>query len=307
MSSRINIQYLGNTEIDQAKWDKCIDESGNGLIYAYSFYLDHMAKHWDALVLNDYEAVMPLIWNKKYGIYYLYQPFLTAQLGLFGKNVSAELLETFLNSIPKKFRYWDFYLNHHNVFALNDHSLYQRKNYVLNLKKSYEEIYSAYRENIQRNIKKADQVGCRPIKNFEAEKVIALAVEQMRTYTKESADNVERFRKLYHYLYKEDKAITYGILSPKEELIASCIFFFSHNRAYYILVGNHPNGRTIGASHALIDAFIKDHAGKDLLLDFEGSDIRNLAFFYSSFGAKEEMFAGIKLNRLPFYLKWMKK
>jgi hypothetical protein len=44
-----------------------------------------------------------------------------------------------------------------------------------------------------------------------------------------------------------------------------------------------------------------------MVLDFEGSDIRNLAFFYSSFGAKEENFAGVKLNRLPFYLKWMKK
>ena len=37
-----------------------------------------------------------------------------------------------------------------------------------------------------------------------------------------------------------------------------------------------------------------------------GSDIRNLAFFYSSFGATEEKFAGIRLNRLPIYLRWMK-
>lgn len=304
--SSINIQYLTHAEIDKAKWDKCIDGSANGLIYGHSFYLDHMSKHWDALVLNDYEAVMPLTWNKKYGIHYLYQPFLTAQLGLFGNHISMDLLNAFFDAIPKKFRYWDFYLNHQNVFALNNYHLYQRKNYVLDLNSSYERIYSAYRENIQRNIKKANQLGCKAIKNFEAAKVITLAVEQMRTYTAESKENVERFRKLYAHLHKEQKAITYGILSDKDELIASCIFFFSHNRAYYILVGNHPNGRTIGASHALIDAFIKDHAGKNLLLDFEGSDIRNLAFFYSSFGAREELFAGIKLNRLPFYLKWAK-
>ena len=46
------------------------------------------------------------------------------------------------------------------------------------------------------------------------------------------------------------------------------------------MVGNHPDGKTIGASHALIDAFIKDHADQNFILDFEGSDIRNLAFFY---------------------------
>ena len=100
-------------------------------------------------------------------------------------------------------------------------------------------------------------------------------------------------------------ATTYGI-SLNEELLASCVFFFSHKRAYYILVGNHPNGKTIGASHALIDAFIKDHAGEYMSLDFEGSDIRNLAFFYASFGAKQEVYPALKINRLPMYLKWLK-
>ena len=102
-------------------------------------------------------------------------------------------------------------------------------------------------------------------------------------------------------------ATTYGIFSNQNELMASCVFFFSHNRAYYILVGNHPNGKTTGASHALIDGFIKDHAGENMLLDFEGSDIPNLAFFYSSFGAPLEIYPALKINRLPFYLRWMKK
>ena len=62
-----------------------------------------------------------------------------------------------------------------------------------------------------------------------------------------------------------------------------------------------------GASHALIDSFIRDQAGKELVLDFEGSDLRNLAFFYSSFGAKEEKYAGLKWNKLPFYIRFFKK
>lgn len=314
MNQGFNIRHVTHDEIDKRKWDECIEKAENGLIYGYSFYLDHMAKHWDALVLskgppseNDYEAVMPLTWNRKYSISYLYPPFLTAQLGVFGKNISAELLEFFLRAIPKKFLYWDISLNHRNVFSLKEFRLYQRSNHVLDLNKPYDTLFKNYRENIQRNIRKAEQTGCRPVKDFEAGKVIKLAVDQMRTYTKESSDNVEKFRKLYKHLHKQKKAITYGILSSEDELIASCIFLFSHNRAYYILVGNHPDGRTIGASHALIDSFIKDHAGENMLLDFEGSDIRNLAFFYSSFGAAEEKYTAIKLNRLPFLLKWMKK
>ncbi|HEX2629285.1 MAG TPA: hypothetical protein VHM26_09740, partial [Chitinophagaceae bacterium] len=287
MFSNKEIQYLVHSSIDKKKWDDCIAQAPNGLVYAYSFYLDEMARHWDGLVLGDYEAVMPLTWNKKYTISYLYQPFLTAQLGVFGKNIDAGLLNAFLQSIPSKFKYWDFYLNHGNVFGLQDFEIYQRMNYVLHLDRPYDDLYNDYRENIRRNCKKAWQSGCVMQKDFSVKKVIDLAMEQMRDHSPETQENVSRFAKLYQYLYSRQMAITYGIASSQGELLASCVFFFSHKRAYYILVGNHPNGKTIGASHALIDAFIKDHAGKDIWLDFEGSDIRNLAFFYSSFGATE--------------------
>lgn len=307
MNVAYNIRYVLYKGIDLIKWDNCISTAPNGLIYGYSYYLDYMTRQWDALVLGDYEAVMPLTWNRKYGIAYLYQPFLTAQLGVFGQNISAELLDAFLSAIPSKFLYWDFYLNHQNVFPLNNFHLYLRTNYVLDLDKPYEELYKNYRENIRRNIRKSEQLGGESIKDLDVQKVVELAVEQMKSYTKESSDNVDHFCRLYRYLHQRQQAITYGILNAKKELIASCVFIFSHNRAYYILVGNHPDGRTIGASHSLIDAFIKDHAGRKMLLDFEGSDIRNLAFFYSSFGAREENYAAIKLNKLPFYLKWVKK
>ncbi len=306
MSGLPGIQYLRNQQIDRQKWDHCIEKAGNGLIYSYSFYLDRMSRNWDALLLNDYEAVFPLTWNKKYGIHYLYQPFLTAQLGLTGDHIDAGLLSSFLNGVPAKFKYWDIYLNHQNVYPLKEFELYQRSNYVLDLEKSYDGLYAAYRTTTQRNIKKAIQAGCTVQKDFAVENVIELARKQMRSADSETIENIERFRKLYSYLHPKQMAVTYGILSAQAELLASAVFFFSHNRAYYILVGNHPNGKTNGASHALIDAFIKDHAGKKLWLDFEGSDMRNLAFFYSSFGAIEEKFAAIRLNRLPFYLKWMK-
>ncbi len=307
MSGHTNIQYLTHLQIDKQKWDASIKQATNGLIYGYSFYLDQMAKHWDALVLNAYEAVMPLTWNKKYGIRYLYQPFLTAQLGVFGNNINAEMVKSFLQSIPSKFKYWDFCLNHSNVFPLKEFELYQRSNYILHLNKPYTELYTNYRENIQRNIKKAEQSGCTIQKGFDAEKVIELALLQMQSQGNESTNNVNRFRKLYQYLHAKQMAATYGIVSATNELLASCVFFFSHNRAYYILVGNHPDGKNIGASHALIDAFIKDHAEKKIILDFEGSDISSLAHFYSGFGAVNEIYAGIKVNQLPFYLKWMKK
>ncbi|MBI5372159.1 MAG: GNAT family N-acetyltransferase [Sphingobacteriales bacterium] len=300
------IQYLTHPQIDRKKWDACIEQASNGLIYAYSFYLDTMAKHWEALVLNDYEAVMPLTWNRKYGIRYLYQPFLAAQLGIFGNKLAEQDIRDFLQSIPAAFRYIDIYLNSGNRATAPGLFSLLRDNYVLDLNLPYEKLVSQYRDNTRRNIKKARQAGCLVQQNTAVEKIITLAVQQMQLHDKEVEENINRFRELFRLLQEQKRAVTYGI-TLGDELLASAVFFFSHNRSYYILVGNHPNGKTIGASHALIDAFIRDYAGQPLLLDFEGSDIRNLAFFYSSFGAVQEIYPALKINRLPFYLKWIKK
>ena len=307
-----NIQYLTHQQIDKSKWDSCILNADNGLIYGYSFYLDAMAKQWDALVLskglhseNDYEAVMPLTWKKKFGIRYLCQPFLTAQLGVFGGNNTEEQLKHFIKAIPATFKFIDISLNSGNAAGIPSGYSFDRSNYVLKLDRPYEELYQNYRENIQRNIKKALQLGCVVKKDFDAENIIELAVQQMKSQGQKASKNIEHFRNLYQYLHDRQMAATYGI-SLNDELLASCIFFFSHNRAYYILVGNNPNGKAIGASPALIDAFIKDYAGKNILLDFEGSDIPSLSFFYSSFGAVHETYPALRINNLPFYLRWMK-
>jgi len=49
----------------------------------------------------------------------------------------------------------------------------------------------------------------------------------------------------------------------------------------------------------LIDAFIKENAGKPVTLDFEGSNNPGLARFYSSFGAKKVVYQQFTRNSLP--------
>jgi len=304
MGTDYSLRYLGHSQIDKKKWDHCITNAENGRIYAYSFYLDHMSPGWEALILNDYEAVFPIPWRRKWFVYYIYQPFIVAQLGLFGKQITSDLAYQFLKAIPKKFKYWDFSLNSANNFNLSHFPFYQRKNFVLPLHMQYEFIHKNYSQNVKRNIKKALRNPCFCKKDIKVNQVIELAKAYTPGITTNDADQIA---KLFNYLKSENRAATYGVFSSSGELMASAVFFFSHKRAYYILVGNHPNGRSLGASHLLIDSFIKEHAGTELTLDFEGGDIQGLAVFYGSFGAQEENYPAIRLNQLPWYIKWLKK
>ncbi len=173
MNSNYHIHYLQQHEIDKTKWDNCITDSGNGLIYAYSHYLDCMARNWDALVLDDYKIVMPLTWSKKYGIHYLYQPAFAASLGVFGNDLNEELIAGFIDAIPKKFRLVEIALNQKNLFSHKAFSI--RNNYILHLNKTYENLHKDFKENIKRNIKKAQQLECAIRKDIPVADVIALS------------------------------------------------------------------------------------------------------------------------------------
>lgn len=299
-------RYLQYDQIDKLKWDACMDAADNGLIYGYSSYLDAMATQWDGMVLNDYEAVMPLTWNRKYGFHYLFQPPFTACLGVFGKNVNAVILQQFLDHIPDKFKYWDISLNHGNLFTIPGYDLYERMNYVLPLKEDHHLIKDRYRDNLKRNIRRSEQYGNIASAGIELSQAVSLAKEQLQHLPGIKPADFSRFESLCRNYLEKGKCKLYGVKNSRGELMSSAVFLFSNNRAYYILPGNHPDGKTSGSSHALIDAFIKDHAGEELLLDFEGSDISSLAYFYSSFGAVEEKYAALKVNRLPGIVKWLK-
>ncbi len=302
------IQYIKQQDIDKNKWNQCITNATNGLIYGYAWYLDSLFLQWDALVMDDYKAVMPITWKKKYGIYYLYQPWFCAALGIFSTDpVTSVLMEKFLDSIPKKFRYIDIYLNHHNFFLLQNYPLTERRNYILPLNDTYATITANYRTNLKRNIKKAANSGLLVKKDIPINEILLLAKNTMQRVSDITDTELNNFENVYMAARSHTKAETLGIFSTAGELLSSAAFLFSHKRWNYILVGNHPNGKTLGASHYLIDRFIHTHAGEDALLDFEGSDIRNLAFFYSSYGASEEKYPALRMNRLPAILKWLKK
>jgi len=77
------IHYVKREDLMVAKYNDCIENSIQSRIYAFSWYLDIVADNWDVLVLNDYEAVMPVPFRRKFRINYVYPPFWLLELGLF--------------------------------------------------------------------------------------------------------------------------------------------------------------------------------------------------------------------------------
>lgn len=293
-----------NQEIDKVKWDACITRADNGLIYARSFYLDKMSEHWDGLVLGDYEAVMPLTWNKRFTIRYLYQPPFTACLGVFGNDLNAEVIGQFVDAIPPSFRFADIALNHGN-FSENLPGWRTRNNFVLDLDDSYENLQAAYSENHRRNIAKAKQLNLHHV-NADIDTAISLNKAVMNARAALPVDAYSRLKMLVSSLRQNKEVQVWGVKDASDMVIAAAVFLIDERRAYYILAGSHADGRNSGASHALVDAFIRQYAGQKLILDFEGSDVETVARFYKGFGSRSEPYPALFFNRLPWPVRWLK-
>lgn len=287
--------YLPHHKIDKVKWDACVTNATNAMVYGESWYLDTVSPGWDGLVLGDYEAVMPLPHRRKWGVKYIYQPPFTQQLGVFGR-ADADI---FLAAIPKDFRLVDLQLNFFN--KLNESKGIVRPNLVLPLNSSVNELRKNYSENTRRNIRKAVDAGLSNEPPATVEEIIDL----FRQYRGSSIDTLrENEYQLLQQLCKA--AASRGILelpsnrTAEGNLLAGAIFLRSAHGWIFLFSATHPDGRQSGAMPALIDRFIEKHAGEDTVLDFEGSSDANLYRFYKSFGSMEIVYLQLRINRLLF-------
>jgi len=299
----MNIRYLTNKEIDRQRWDACVANAANSLIYGYSWYLDLVCDRWDGLVAGNYAAVFPLPARSKYGIRYLYQPPYTQQLGLFTCiPVSASLVDEFLDSIPKKFWLTEIFLNTSSLPAIHETGL--RNNYLLDIAPRYSALREHYSNNLVRNLKKGEALGLQVSPHADVTRITTMFSENRgREIDNRNDPGYFRIRRLFHEAQHRGMAQTYGTYNRTNDLLAGAIFLFDQHRIIFLFSGLSEEGRETGAMPMLIDHVIREFSGSHLSLDFEGSMDPGLARFYASFGATPDQYWFYQRNILPPLLK----
>nr|MBA4167834.1 hypothetical protein [Chitinophagaceae bacterium] len=300
------IRYLLRKDIENHKWNRCIQNAANGLCYSDSDFLDTMATEWSALVLNDYEAVMPLTQRRKFGINYLYQPAFCQQTGITMLEPEANLTDCFLDAIPDKFKYWDIQLNALNSTVHYPHV--QRKNYLLPLFSEQFELTNKYHRNAIRNIRKAQDENIIVKEDIPASVLMKLHTTRFANRNRITVREYTSCEKLLDQWSRSLKAKIIGAQDANGDIIASSGYLIYKNRITFIINGNNRQSLTNGASFLLKDYIIRKYSGSDYILDFEGSDNQDFARFYQQFGAETcEYYQAIKVNRLPGLLGWIKR
>lgn len=304
----MEIRVLKREEIEDKVWNGCVHFAVNAMPYAYTWYLDNIAEEWEGLVMGNYKAVMPLVFNKKFGIEYLYQPSLAQQLGVFTSlPITKNLVNTFIDSIPKKYKYIDINLNEINNITENK-AVSERQNYYIDLNLDYALLKANYSKTTLRKLKKAETNELLIINNIKPEKFVDF-------FLNHTAKKVENFDpKIQHTILRIIyKALSYqtgaivGISDKNQELLAANFLLFHPTRIINLLPTSSKEGNDLNAMVFLVDHLLERNSSKRKIFDFEGSMMPGVAQFYKGFGAKEVKYFRYKKNNLPLIYRIFKK
>jgi len=298
------IKYLKNSEIDRLKWDHCVANSLNASYSALSEVLDIAASNWDGLVYNDYAAVFPLPWRKKFGLKYIYPPFFTAQLGLFAME---ELdVSMFINAIPKEFKFAEIILHNYHKTPDFVNVFKQNRTFQLELGKSYEELNANFSKNHKQNIRKAYQTPLLITKEVNIKPIIDLFRQNKGDVSSFKSLDYQTLHQLVTHLSSVGKMEVWSVYDETNTLCAGGFFIKDFRKIIFMFSGSNETAKKRRAMFFLFDQFIKEHAGSKTILDFCGSNDDNLARFYEGFGSTLYFYDTIRIGKSLGIVNWFR-
>ncbi|HYX09479.1 MAG TPA: hypothetical protein VE912_22300 [Bacteroidales bacterium] len=301
----LRLKWLRNKEIDYNRWDKCIQHSFNGSVFAFSWFLDIVSPDWGALVDEEYESVMPLPGRRFINYPVIRQPSWAASLGIYSVGLlKSGTIEAFIKSIPADYSTVNLYLNKYN--RLNGSEAYLKrwkKSYELDLINDYQKIRSRYSSNTIAKLEQSEKAKLTIVRGLQPNEIINLYNRSNIKRPVLKKEKEASLRMIISSAIRFKMGELYGIYSANNTLCAAGFFIWSHNKVYLLFRALNYTGSQSKAQYFLIDQFIRQHAGKNTVLNLEYMKTRNEEHMCLGFGAKECLYPEIKINTLPWYIK----
>lgn len=298
------IRILPSEKIDRERWDGLVSRSG-AVIYCRSYILDSIADSWDALIHGDYDYAVPLPKKKKWGVSFYYMPLFLPSVTIIGNEVSEavkkDLLEYISSHVRLFFLRFDFAPLPLSPSPFT--KIVARKNYVLPLQNDASHLFANYTISCQKNVRKATQRGCVLVGNIPVETVIQFYRNAYGHRNPATVHDYQKLHLLLHIAIGHGQAYTYGIEDENKTLVFAACILQDNNRIYYFVGAPNNEGRKMRATYFFLHSLVEKNAGKNLVLDFEGSDIPSVAAFYQSFSPQQEAHTSIVANRMCFPLR----
>lgn len=299
--------YLKNAEIDREKWDECIYDAPQGVIFALSWYLDFCESEWEAVVeIEDgrYLTVMPVQLRTKYMFTFIHKDLYSSVLGVF--SIKKDFgRDDFLQCIDKAFERYRYIAKYrfnpdNNCFFLDSEIQTKYLKYHLALNKPYEVIKKEYSKERRRNLRKSQEVEqfVHPSKDYAA------IVEMFGKYTLPKVPNIkyqpEVTLQLFELADRLGYAESYFVCEKSGDKLAGGVFFKFKDRITAMFGSTTSKGKKYNSRTMLMDYVFQLYANSQYnVLDFGGGNDPGVAHFKRGLGAKPFMVNEVQISKFP--------
>lgn len=292
------IQKIKRKDLDLKKYSNAIQTALNYRIYAEYWYLDTVTNgKWECLVYGDYEAIMPIPLQTKFGFKFVIQPLFCQQLGVFYKQkISKELFKEFENRLHK-YRVRVYSFNEENVESFQPEGD-DRVNYLLNLNRPYEEIFEGFEKDRKKDIRRNQKLNFSFSEELQTDKFFELLKTEYENLAVRL--DLKMMRNLIEILEKNNSLLFFSLINPESRLTSICMFAKSGNRLITLFSARDKAIEAKGANPFLRNYVIEKFSQTEMIIDFEGSMIPGIAGFNRSFGAKPNIYRSFSNFSKPF-------
>lgn len=273
--------------------------------YNFSWYLDIMSPGWSALVIDDYDYILPLPVRRKYGIKYLAMPAFSQSIGIIPEAGSDSRVKSlFYGFLVSNFKFIDLCIRDN----AEDYgfSVQTKNNYVIPLKRQYKEIWEDYSSSCRRNIRIGREERRRITENIDPGPLMELFRTGVgRNISGISSNDLGKMERLMMYTIDRGIGKTFGIYHAGRP--AHAIFAIDYaDRLTLLITATSQYSRDSKAGYLITDHIIFKYSGKGYVLDFAGSSIPSVATYNKSYGSIPESYYRIYLNDLPWPARKLK-
>lgn len=287
--------WKNQQEIDPKQWDKLVESTTGSSPYAYFFYLDATAIEWEAYIAEDYSFAIPVGVVKKGGLARVYPPLFQGFIEPIGK-MSAFDFKEFENSLLKRYKKGDLLSKApvlHTV-ARTTYSYQELDSSVFKLKSLAKRMINRF---VKEDYTVKTGVDSRELTDFIVEQL----AKKLKIYT---SKDVNHFYNLVDAAQKEGKLYTLAAFQGTK-LKAGLIGIYSKNELLYLKGAADKEAMKSGAMYALMNELIAEGHSKSLRINFGGSKVESIRFFYQRFNGQDVSYYHYSWDNSPFWFKAM--
>ena len=282
------LQKIKRKNLDLEKYSQALNASLNYRIYAEYWYLDLLTnENWECWVDGDYEVIMPIPLQFKFGFKFVIQPIYCQQLGVFyKKEIPDELFREFEKKLHKYF-VRSYHFNEENTEKYQPKGE-ERVNYILDLNRSYEEIYAEYSKKRRKELRKSERLEIKVRETTDYRNFLRITLsdyENLLQYMDES-----ELKKYFNWNLKKGNLVVYDVVDSAGNVLASQICVHSKNRIIGIVFGRNKSIENHNSSAFVNDYLVQKYSNQNMILDFRGSMIPEIAHFMEGFNPEKKQY-----------------